>query len=72
MNKLITLLKMNMRLLLRNKRFLFFLCVTPIVSTVILNMKTETALYENKAGKTAVIELEEINDKAVYVGDTTK
>lgn len=72
MNKLITLLKMNMKLLLRNKGFLFFLCVTPIVSTVILNLKTETAIYENKTGKTAVIELEEINDKAVYVGDTTK
>ncbi|MCM1179711.1 MAG: ABC transporter permease [Clostridium sp.] len=71
MNKLITLLKMNMKLLLRNKGFLFFLCVTPIVSAVILNLKTESALYENKRAKTAVIELEHANDKAVYIGDTT-
>ncbi len=72
MSKFGTLLKINLKLLLRNKGFLFFLCVTPIVSAVILNLKTESVLYENEETKNGIIELEKCSDKAVYVGDTTK
>lgn len=71
MSKFVALLKMNIKLLLRNKGFLFFLCVTPVVSAVILNLKMESAMYKNKEAKTKIIELEKCSDKAVYVGDTT-
>lgn len=66
MSRFRALLKMNMKLLLRNKGFLFFLCITPIVSALILNIKMESAVYENKALKTDIIELEKMSDRAIY------
>lgn len=69
MSRIISLLKINIKLLLRNKGFLFFLCVTPVVSTVVLNIKTEQALYQEERSQDAVTELEECSDKAAYVGD---
>lgn len=71
MSKWIALLKMNTKLLFRNKGFLFFLCITPVVTAIILNLKMDTAMYENKELKTNITELESCNDKAVYVGDTS-
>lgn len=71
MSKWIALLKMNMKLLFRNKGFLFFLCITPIVSAIILNLKMDTAMYENKEEKSNITELESCSSKAVYVGDTS-
>ncbi|HKM34517.1 MAG TPA: ABC transporter permease [Lachnospiraceae bacterium] len=71
MNRLLVLLRMNMKLLFRNKGFLFFLCVTPIVSAFILNVKTESGIYENKESRTSIIELDKSSDRAVYVGDTS-
>lgn len=72
MNRFIELLKINIKLLLRNKGFLFFLCVTPIVSAMVLNLKTENAVYGNKEEKNIVIELSEPGKRALYVGDNTK
>lgn len=71
MSRFVALLKMNLKLLLRNKAFLFFLCLTPIVAVFILNLKTGSTLYEEKAERTELIELEDCGEKAVYVGDTS-
>lgn len=68
---MISLIKMSIKLLLRNKGFLFFLLATPVLSSLILSMKVEHALYDSEPGAPAVIELEDCSKKAVYVGDTT-
>ncbi|MBR1865044.1 MAG: ABC transporter permease [Lachnospiraceae bacterium] len=65
------LLKINLKLLLRNKGFLFFLCITPMVSALILNLKLETALHENKELRSQIVELEDCSDRAAYAADTT-
>lgn len=67
---MISLIKINLKLLLRNKGFLFFLLVTPVLSAFILNMRVEHAVYMEK-GVTAVIELADCTEKAVYLGDTS-
>lgn len=71
MSRFSTLLKMNMKLLWRNKVFLFFLCITPIISAIILNLKTDSKIYDNKELGTNVIELEKCSDRAVYASDTS-
>lgn len=68
---MITLVKMSLKLLLRNKGFLFFLIVTPIVSAIILNLKTEHTIYMDDSDKKAVLELKDYTHKAVYSGDTS-
>ncbi len=72
MSRVMVLLKMNLKLLLRNKGFLFFLCITPVVSAVILNLKVNISMYENKEKYNEVVELETPGQKAIYVGDNTK
>lgn len=64
------LLKMNIKLLLRNKVFLFFLCLTPVIAVFVLNLRTESTLYDEK-DRTNIVELKDCSDKAVYVGDTS-
>lgn len=71
MSKWTALLKMNMKLLLRNKGFLFFLCITPIVTAMILNLKMDSEIYDNKELKSNITELESLDSKAVYQGDTS-
>ena len=71
MSRFIALLKMNVKLLLRNKGFLFFLCITPVVSAFILNLKMETTIYENKELKANIVELDQISNRAVYSADTS-
>lgn len=68
---MISLIKMNLRLLLRNKGLLFFLLVTPAVSAIILSLKTESTIYQDTAAGAVILELEKDTDKAVYVGDTS-
>lgn len=68
---MISLVKMNLKLLLRNKGFLFFLLITPILSAYILSIKTEHALYSDVSNKEVVIELKDYAENAVYVGDTS-
>ena len=70
MNRFLTLVKMNIKLLLRNKAFIFFLCFTPILSVLILNLKTESTIYSDKE-LNYITELESTSDKAIYVGDTS-
>lgn len=64
-----TMFKMNIRLLLRNKGFLFFLMFAPILSTIILGLKNDAALYEQERA-VRIVELDEPGDRAVYRGDT--
>lgn len=71
MSRFSTLLKMNIRLLWRNKAFLFFLCITPIVTAIILNLKMDSDIYDNKELTTNIIELEKCSDRAVYASDTS-
>ncbi len=66
---MISLIKMSIKLLLRNKGFLFFLLITPILSTVVLNIKMDYSAYNDKSEKSSIIELNDCNDKAVYSGD---
>lgn len=65
------LMKMNIKLLLRNKAFLFFLCLAPIVSALILGIKTDYNTPFEEVEETKVIELAGCQENAVYVGDTT-
>ncbi|MCM1048499.1 MAG: ABC transporter permease [Clostridiales bacterium] len=65
-----TLVKTSLKLLLRNKGFLFFLIVTPILSAFILSVKTDHAVYIDSE-KEVVLELKDYTQKAVYVGDTS-
>lgn len=71
MSRFSALLKMNIKLLLRNRAFLFFLCLTPIVAVFILSLKTGSTLYEEKEERANIIELEKCSERAVYVGDTS-
>jgi len=68
---MISLIKMNLRLLLRNKGFLFFLLITPMVSAFILNVKMEHAVYSSDENIPSIIELASCTEKAVYLGDTS-
>lgn len=68
---MISLIKMSLKLLLRNKGFLFFLLATPVLSAFILNIKVEHAVYMEDGAVPAIIELDDCTEKAVYMGDTS-
>lgn len=69
---MISLIKMNLKLLLRNKGFLFFLLVTPALSAFILSVKMNHTVYNDSDKEKAVIlELDDYSEKAVYTGDTS-
>lgn len=68
---MIALVKMSLKLLLRNKGFLFFLIVTPILSTVILSIKMDHTAYSDASDKEVILELKDYTEKAVYVGNTS-
>lgn len=69
MRRFWVLFKMNMKLLLRNKAFLFFLCLVPIVSAMILGIKTNGSLHLVEREENGLIELEHCTDRAVYKSD---
>lgn len=64
------LVKMNFKLLLRNKGFLFFLIVTPVLSAFILNVKMDHTVY-TEGDSEVILELKDYKEKAVYQGDTS-
>lgn len=68
---MIALVKMSLRLLLRNKGFLFFLLATPVLSALILNVKMEHTVYNDVSDKELILELKNYKENAVYVGDTS-
>ncbi len=65
------LIKMSLKLLLRNKGFLFFLIVTPVLSAFILSIKMDHAIYNDASDNEMILELKDYTEKAVYVGDTS-
>lgn len=68
MSHFLELLKINGKLLLRNKGFLFFLLVTPIVSVIIMNLHVNLSFYEEEQKER---EIQEISgeDKVVYLNN---
>ena len=68
---MIALVKMSLKVLLRNKAFLFFLIATPVLSTVVLSIKMDYTAYSEDSDKNMILELDDYTDKAVYKGDTT-
>lgn len=68
---MISLMKMSLRLLLRNKGFLFFLLAMPALSAFILGMRIDYAAYQDNTDKPGIIELDNCRDRAVYAGDTS-
>ena len=68
---MIALVKMSLKLLLRNKGFLFFLIVTPILSSVVLSIKMDYTAYSNDSNKKIILELSDYTEKAVYLGGTS-
>ena len=56
------LVKVSLKLLLRNKGFLFFLIVTPILSTFILSMKMEHSVYSDAPEQPVIVELKNATD----------
>ena len=59
------IIKTTIKLLLRNKGFLFFLLITPILSTFLLGMNVEFSVYrEKETGQ--IIELESCAERALY------
>lgn len=68
---MISLVKMNLRLLLRNKGLLFFLLITPVLSAMILSLKMIHTVYQDTSGGAVILELEADSEKAVYVGNTS-
>lgn len=68
---MISLIKMNLKLLLRNKGFLFFLMVTPALSAFILSLKVDHSVYLEEENPSQIVELENCQKKAVYLGNTS-
>lgn len=68
---MISLVKMSLRLLLRNKGFWFFLLVTPVLSSFILNIKVDQKAYRASMEDGMVLELDDCTERAVYSGNTT-
>lgn len=68
---MIPLVKTSLKLLLRNKGFLFFLLVTPMLSAIILSIKTNHSIFLDDTSAPDIIELETCQDKAVYLCDTS-
>ena len=68
---MISLVKISLKLLLRNKGFLFFLIVTPALSAFVLQVKMEHTMYVDGSAQKTVLELKDYTEKAVYLGDTS-
>lgn len=68
---MISLVRMSLRLLLRNKGLWFFLLGTPILSAVVLNLKVEQTMSRETQEQGCVLELSDCTDRAVYLGDTS-
>ena len=68
---MISLVKMSLKLLLRNKKLLFFLIVTPVLSVFILSIKMDQTVYSDTSDQEVILELKTYKEKAVYVGDTS-
>lgn len=70
MSHFLELIKINTKLLLRNKGFLFFLLITPIVSVFIMTIRTDSSsFYKETEQERGIQELSGPEDKVVYLND---
>ena len=69
--RIFNLIKMNSKLLLRNKGFLVFLIAIPIGAMLILNIKMGTNELAVTFTPSEINELEHADSKIVYLGDTS-
>lgn len=66
------IIKMTLKLLVRNRGFWFFLVASPILSTIILGVEqTNLGAYE-VLGDTEIVELDDIDKKVAYYGGKGK
>ena len=66
------IIKITLKLLVRNKGFWFFLVATPILSTIILGIEqTNLGAYE-MMGETEIVELDDMDSKVAYYGGKGK
>lgn len=67
-------IKTGLKLLFRNKGFLFFLIIVPILSLFILNIRIKSTEYdiETDASKEVVKELKYPDSKLIYLSDASK
>lgn len=73
MSRFMELLKINLKLLLRNKGFLFFLLVTPVVSVIIMNIHMDSTSYQKSEDTLGTIqELSGAQDRVVYLNDWSR
>ncbi len=74
MSRFYVLVKTGLKLLLRNKGFLFFLIVLPILALLLLNIKINSKEYniETNDEKEVIRELELADSKIVYLADASK
>lgn len=63
-----SIIKTTVKLLLRNKGFIFFLLVIPVISSLILSMKVDHDVNHSVSEQT-VIELDSAETRAIYKGD---
>lgn len=70
MSHFLELIKINIKLLLRNKGFLFFLFITPIVSVAIMTIRTDSSsFYKELEQERSIQELSGPEEKVVYLND---
>ncbi len=70
MSHFFELIKINIKLLLRNKGFLFFLFITPIVSVAIMTIRTDSSsFYKESEQERSIQELSGPEEKVVYLND---
>ncbi|MBP5159180.1 MAG: ABC transporter permease [Lachnospiraceae bacterium] len=63
-----TMLKTNIKLLLRTKAFWFFLVLTPLLSTLVLKLKFDSSAAYMKRAEGQIRELGAADDKVAYNG----
>lgn len=68
MSYFFSLLKVNAKLLLRNKGFIFFLLITPIISGIVMSLHVDSAFYESSAER-SVVDITDSTNKIVYLND---
>lgn len=66
MNRFLVYFKMNMKLLLRNKLFLFFLIIVPIISGSILLINSNSIGNINLSSTNEIGELDDVDTRAIY------
>ena len=70
MNGFMTMLKMNMKLLIRNKAYLCFLIILPICAILTLNIPNDSGYESNDKATYEVKTMENINDQIIKMQNT--